>query len=76
MAHVIQGDVGAVILVPAVTFSAGARIGPLPPAGSGLGAAAANYWWWFGPGAVGPPEMVTVLFPAVQAMAAEENDER
>lgn len=43
---------------------------PSPPGASAL-SAGDPLWWWWGPGAVGPPEIVTVILPLVLAMSDE-----
>jgi hypothetical protein len=37
---------------------------PVVPSGEVPGA---GYWWWYGPGAVGAPQMLTILFPLLRA---------
>jgi hypothetical protein len=37
-----------------------------PPAGPALVEESESYYWWFGPGAVGPPELLTVVFPQIE----------
>jgi hypothetical protein len=49
MAHTIQGNAGAVVILPVTLFSAGARVGPPPTPPPGPGAVTTSATNWFSP---------------------------